>query len=291
MFRLRTLLIASGLMSMALVSIACSSNPDEGTDSTSAAVSSVGGTISRTEVISRAKDWVGNSAIPYNEGGYYPDPEGRDYREDCSGFVSMALHLSSSLSTVTLPDVSTKITKDDLEAGDMLGIMGPSTGGAGGHVMLFVGWTSSAHTSANVYEHGGGSGADAHPHASTYTWTWLQTGDSRGPYLPYRYTKISGTSSKSSGSSSGGGSTASTSCKLDGKTWAMNTCTENLQCDDGKWVDRYNDPTACRTGILASGECLLDTGASVVKNKCIGDLQCDNGEWVDRFNDPSACIW
>src|SRR4051794_36811030 len=74
------------------------------------ATSKVGGSIKRSEVISRAKYWYDRrSRFRYNMNGSYPDPQGRRYRTDCSGYVSMALHLSSSLSTVTLPGVGNRI--------------------------------------------------------------------------------------------------------------------------------------------------------------------------------------
>lgn len=88
-----------------------------------------------------------------------------------------------------------------------------------------------------------------------------------------------------------GGSSGSTSttCDLDGTHYSQNTCTENLQCDNGRWVDRYDDPSNCRTNIEAHGACLYDNGHLADENTCIGDLQCDDGQWVDRFDDPTAC--
>jgi hypothetical protein len=54
------------------------------------ATSTVGGQISPGEMISRAQYWVTNN-VPYTESGATAaDPEGTQYREDCSGFVSMA---------------------------------------------------------------------------------------------------------------------------------------------------------------------------------------------------------
>src|SRR5690348_11217979 len=72
------------------------------------AASSVDGPITRSEVIARAQYWV-DHRVPYSQSAYYPDPQGRTYRTDCSGYVSMAWHLGSSLVTSTLPNVSTQI--------------------------------------------------------------------------------------------------------------------------------------------------------------------------------------
>jgi hypothetical protein len=119
----------------------------------SASVSKVNGSIKRSEVIARAKYWLGKG-IRYNMNGHHRDPQGRQYRTDCSGYVSMALHLGSSLSTVTLPGVGHKISKRSLKEGDFIGHLGPGTGGAGGHVRLFEKWANSAHTLYWAYDFG-----------------------------------------------------------------------------------------------------------------------------------------
>lgn len=105
------------------------------------AASSAGGTITRSEVISRAQTWV-NENVPYNQGAYWSDANG-NYREDCSGYVSMAWHLTSSLVTSTLPNVSTQISFSSLKPGDALDY--PSE-----HTFLFAGWTNKT-TGAFTY--------------------------------------------------------------------------------------------------------------------------------------------
>ena len=119
----------------------------------STSVSKVGGPIKRSEVIARARYWLGKG-IRYNWNGAHRDPEGRMYRTDCSGYVSMALHLSSSLNTVTLPGIGHRISKKSLQAGDFIGHLGPGTEGAGGHVRLFEKWANSAHTLYWAYDFG-----------------------------------------------------------------------------------------------------------------------------------------
>jgi hypothetical protein len=75
----------------------------------------------------------------------YPDPEGTDYRTDCSGFVSMAIRTTPpGYSTVTLPDVATEITWDALQPGDFVGTLGAGTGGDAGHVTLFHSWVDAS---------------------------------------------------------------------------------------------------------------------------------------------------
>ncbi|MEU7067441.1 VCBS repeat-containing protein [Streptomyces sp. NPDC046161] len=105
------------------------------------AASSTGGTITRGEVIARAQSWV-DQGVPYNQGAYHSDSNG-SYREDCSGYVSMAWHLGSSLTTWTLPDVSTKISFSQLKPGDAMDY-------TDAHTFLFAGWTNQS-TGAFTY--------------------------------------------------------------------------------------------------------------------------------------------
>ena len=69
------------------------------------ATSTVDGEISRSEVIARANYWLSKAhEIEYSQYATYPDQDGREYRTDCSGYVSMTWHLGTSASTRTLPD-------------------------------------------------------------------------------------------------------------------------------------------------------------------------------------------
>jgi hypothetical protein len=107
--------------------------------------STVGGRISRSEVLLRARDWI-HFAVPYDVNRTAPDRNGRRYRTDCSGFVSMALHLTSSPSTVGLgsSSLTTPIAVSNLQPGD---IMNVPLAGPSGHVRLFLAWTNTARTS------------------------------------------------------------------------------------------------------------------------------------------------
>jgi hypothetical protein len=100
--------------------------------------------ISRGEVIARAHYWLSVN-VPYSQSANYPDPEGRNYRTDCSGFVSMAWHLDQSRTTDTLDDVSTAISASALKPGDILLRRDSSVQ----HVVIFENWTNTAHTLAN----------------------------------------------------------------------------------------------------------------------------------------------
>lgn len=114
--------------------------------------SSMNGKISRKEIISRGQYWI-DRKVPYSMTGSYPDPHGTKYRTDCSGFVSMALHSTApGASTVNLPDIATEIAWKDLKPGDFVGTLGPGTGGADGHVTLFLSWVDSTKKSYHTLE-------------------------------------------------------------------------------------------------------------------------------------------
>jgi hypothetical protein len=99
--------------------------------------------ISRNDIMSRGEYWISRH-VPYSMTSSYPDPEGTRYRTDCSGFVSMAAHMSPpGLTTTTLLGVVNKISWDDLQPGDFVGTLGAGTGGTGGHVTLFKSWVNA----------------------------------------------------------------------------------------------------------------------------------------------------
>jgi hypothetical protein len=62
-----------------------------------------------------------------------------------------------------------------------------------------------------------------------------------------------GGGSSSGGSSSGGGTSSAAGCYSDtlGREMPANACVQSkfddawYQCDNGSWVDRWTDPTAC----------------------------------------------
>jgi hypothetical protein len=92
-----------------------------------------GGTITRSQVIARARSWVAEH-VPYNQRATWTDANGT-YRQDCSGYVSMAWNLPSSRTTWTLDEssVTTRISRSQLKPGDALDY-------AAEHVVLFGGW-------------------------------------------------------------------------------------------------------------------------------------------------------
>ncbi|WP_157183370.1 hypothetical protein [Sciscionella marina] len=149
--------------------------------------------ISRATVMQRAAAWIGKKSYTYSD-GTYPGPGGKGrYRGDCSGFVSMALHLPGpGPNTVGLAGDVTPIKATQLQQGDLLGNLGSGTGGQAGHVQLFVKWADAKHTKVTVAEQGhlsqGGS-APAYPHEKTYRYPEHMS--SGATLKPYRYKHIS----------------------------------------------------------------------------------------------------
>jgi hypothetical protein len=150
--------------------------------------------ISGAEIIARAKSWVDvNSLIPYNQRGYY-----QGYREDCSGFVSMAWQLMvnqqpDSLSTYTLPSVSHPINKDDLQPGDILlnqwgGWPVGTYGSPDAHVVIFDSWVDKSHTHYNAYEENPFWGGVHHTTNIPYPF-W--PGYDSSHYVPMRFNSLS----------------------------------------------------------------------------------------------------
>ncbi|MEV7730368.1 FG-GAP-like repeat-containing protein [Streptomyces sp. NPDC087917] len=161
------------------------------------ASSSVGGSISRAEVISRAQSWV-DAGVPYNWNTYRTDSNG-SYRTDCSGFVSMAWHLAASggnnwgETTGTLLNYTSSIAKESLKPGDVL--LNPDSG-ADGHVVIFNGWTSSDHSTYDALEESGSSGAVRHSIPYPYY-------SGHGTFSPRRYDNIQDTNTRADVSGDG----------------------------------------------------------------------------------------
>lgn len=128
----------------------------------------------RTKIINRARAWV-DAEVPYSMSDYWSD----GYRQDCSGFVSMAWGLGSNEWTGSLDQFGVKITKEELQPGDMLLFHNPDNPERGSHVVLFGGWTDHTHANYLVYE-------QTPPHARSQPtpypyWTHADK------YVPYRY--------------------------------------------------------------------------------------------------------
>jgi hypothetical protein len=133
----------------------------------------------RADIIRRAEQWV-DDEVPYSMAEHWSD----GYRQDCSGFVSMAWNLPGNEWTGSLARYAVPITKEDLQPGDILLFHDPSLAARRSHVVIFGGWTDDSHTSYFAYE-------EARPHArrkaTPYPY-WNNT----DRYVPYRYKGLAG---------------------------------------------------------------------------------------------------
>ena len=133
----------------------------------------------RAEIIKRAKEWVG-ARVPYSMDDYWSD----GYRQDCSGFVSMAWNLPGNEWTGSLDQYGVRIAKDDLLPGDILLFHNPSDPEQGSHVVIFGGWTDYTHTYYIAYE-------ETRPYARRQSTPYAYWSHS-DHYLAYRYKGLAG---------------------------------------------------------------------------------------------------
>jgi len=126
----------------------------------------------------RALAWI-EQRVPYSQTAWWVDSEG-NYRQDCSGYVSMAWGLDQAVDfwTGNLDTVSHQIPGTQLLPGDIL--LSPT------HTVLFAGWADGAHTVFDFYE-------ESHPGTVAH----YVTGASLAGYLtagfvPYRYDGVVG---------------------------------------------------------------------------------------------------
>ncbi|MEV5592704.1 peptidoglycan-binding protein [Streptomyces sp. NPDC052496] len=130
--------------------------------------------LTRDEIIARAQRWV-SAQVPYHMNRYWSD----GYRQDCSGFISMAWNLGRNQWTGSLAQYGTRITKSELRPGDMLLFHNPGNPGAGSHATIFGGWTDSSRTRYIAYE-------QTRPHTVKRSTPYAYWSNSTR-YVAYRY--------------------------------------------------------------------------------------------------------
>jgi hypothetical protein len=232
------------------------------------------GDIPRSEMIARAQEWV-DEGVPYSQTNYWTDSNGT-YRQDCSGFVSMAWHLDTSRTTSTLPAVATRLSSlDVLQPGDMI----DTNTSTMEHVVLFKAWTDSAHTTAIIMEEAH-SGTDAR--VSPYSRSYLTSNG----FTPYRYNHALDHPQYANGKSglclsvSGGGSTA------DGADIIQWTCNGGPE-QQWKWngSQLVNDKSGKCLSVAGGGS--TADGADVIQWTCNGGPEQQwkyhphTGEWTN----------
>ncbi|MFJ5843534.1 peptidoglycan-binding protein [Streptomyces sp. NPDC092903] len=135
-------------------------------------------TTSRADIINRAKKWI-TAQVPYSMSKYWSD----GYRQDCSGYVSMAWNLPGNEWTGSLASYGTRIAREDLQPGDILLFHNPADPSKGSHVTIFGGWTDYTHTHYTAYE-------QTTPHTRKQT-TPMAYWSNSGSYVAYRYKGLS----------------------------------------------------------------------------------------------------
>ncbi|MFI1472443.1 peptidoglycan-binding protein [Streptomyces wuyuanensis] len=135
--------------------------------------------MARADIMNRAKRWV-NAKVPYSMSRYWAD----GYRQDCSGYVSMAWHLPGNEWTGSLAQFGTRIERKDLQPGDILLFHNLSNPAKGSHVTIFGGWADSARTKYIAYE-------QAKPNTRRQT-TPMAYWNNSSQYVAYRYKALKG---------------------------------------------------------------------------------------------------
>jgi hypothetical protein len=142
-------------------------------------------TLSPDTMINRARTWLtanNGAPVPYSMERTWKD----GYRQDCSGYVSMALGLGKpGLNTVGLADsrngVTTRLSSmSQLKKGDLL-IDHSTTDGDFRHVVIFEKWANTSHSAYWAYEQRGTYGT---------THRQLSYGIGSDNYAPFRPVKL-----------------------------------------------------------------------------------------------------
>ncbi|MCT9935392.1 hypothetical protein N5079_34840, partial [Planotetraspora sp. A-T 1434] len=168
------------------------------------AASSVGGQISRSEVLARAQNWVDRN-VQYNltrqANTLVTDVEGaHKYGPDCSGLVSMAWHISpgqyGGLNTSGFESWSGKTylpSLHDLKPGDAIL--------KSGHIELFARWKNESDHTQGAWTYSLNGGADPDGDGWQNDWAKGPTANSHGQrgdeswagmqnFRPIRYNNI-----------------------------------------------------------------------------------------------------
>jgi len=234
------------------------------------AASTQGGDISRTEVISRAKNWYDRN-VQYSQTSYAYDVDGdHTYRQDCSGFVSMAWHLTSSRTTATLDDsaVSTTLSdKRDLLPGDAL------NDASDGHVVLFVKWIDKTAGTFKFYQ-------EANPDIDmAYGTADIDSGNIAGlPYYNYKALRYNNITADAP-------ATPAASWKLQTLVNTSSSVYHAIRKDDGTWTTFGN--VEGQTGSIGNVRAVADAAVSDdthvlavgTDDTLYHAIRYDNGDW------------
>ena len=110
--------------------------------------------VAREEIIARAQAWAGSS-LRYSQNDYklIDGATSIGYRQDCSGYASLALRGSNCWTTVQIHSIATTaISKDELRPGDLINNKKPYNAG---HVIIFERWADEDRESYWGYDFSG----------------------------------------------------------------------------------------------------------------------------------------
>jgi len=198
------------------------------------------------------------------------------YRSDCSGFISYAWGLPpvGSGGYVTgdfapfASGISHTINGGQLQPGEALNKTNND------NIILFKHWDTPGHSAVFMEEPGCSS---AEPYAHEFTSHVTISGDQ--VYIDYEGAWFYAV--RRNGGPNGGGNNGTTNADACNK--GPGFCTLTLQCDNGHWIVRQDDPNACT--MIVNEEIPCNEGGGF----CTSTLQCENHQWVPRSTDPQAC--
>ncbi|MGW7352165.1 hypothetical protein [Streptomyces sp. Z26] len=174
---------AGGLLAAGAVVVPAAANPAPAQAPAATQQAQTKAALTPQEVLNRASTWLtanNGAQVPYSQTQTWSD----GYRQDCSGYVSMALKLPApGPNTVGLAGdrgLTTPIALGNLKAGDLL--IDADGSNTTRHVVIFEKWTDASHTAYKAYEQRGGHGTDHR----TLTYGL----DAGSEYKPYRPVKL-----------------------------------------------------------------------------------------------------
>jgi hypothetical protein len=221
--------------------------------------------ITRCQVLTRAQSWV-DAKVPYSQSSYFKNTYG-SYRQDCSGFVSMAWDLSSSYVASTLPQVSQKLGSfNDLKPGD-------AVNHTCCHVTLFKKWITVGVSYQTYEEQNWGTVANV------YTWN-VSTAKAQG-YAPYRRNGIKDRSCDGS--------------KLVAENCSVTSCaTSGKVCVDDSLGARCAAPACVSAGKVSGAHdvCLGDgrIARCTAEGQLTNQRTCPAGQACTKSGTTVACV-
>ncbi|WP_053730272.1 peptidoglycan-binding protein [Streptomyces sp. WM6378] len=224
--------------------------------------------ITRAEIINRAKTWVAAS-VPYDMEAYWAD----GYRQDCSGYVSMAWNLGTNEWTGSLDEFAVRTTRNELQPGDILLFHNPSNPNKGSHVVIFGGWTDHTHNYYTAYEQ---TPPGTRKQATPYAY-WKNS----AKYLPYRY--------KALASGSGGAETV-TETPTEVQSLAFPGAAQFGPGADNSYVTRLGQMLVLRGGsrFYSEGPGPRWTSADLNATRAFQEAQGWTGDGADGIPGPQT---